>query len=449
MTEPIPDADLHTHRRRWLTALTLVALLLAAAYFTIRGPVRGVALAPDFKELYAPARALLAGENGYNLNVAREHWMDAGAGPQARPAEIDLGLLYPPSSMVLLAPIATADWPVARYMLAAVNVLMSIFIVLGAVGLAGLRLDQPLGLGLVATVLALAPIHTAIAMGQPVLLAVAPVVWGVGLALRGRGLLSGLLLGFAAAIKVQLGAPFLLYFLCRGRWKIAAAGLLTFAVPTLIAVAVLQRTGADWFADWSANLSQMRDGGFADPTPNHPGDRHKMVNLYYPLYLLFAHRPVAELLALVLSGAAGVVLIFRVTRHHRRDLELLALSLVAVLSLLAVYHMFYDAALLALPVAFGFLALGAGRRGRGVVTLMLCAPFAVPGAVAISQWTRAGRFPRAIYEADWFQLAVLPYQNWLLLILAAALLAMVWRETGPKCGPAPSDRIDQPEGSAS
>ena len=71
------------------------------------------------------------------------------------------------------------------------------------------------------------------------------------------------------------------------------------------------------------------------------------------------------------------------------------LSAITVISLLPVYHRFYDATLLVLPLCWAFVSL---RRERvaAVVSLGLMLPFLIPGGALLDTMQIAGRIPRAL-----------------------------------------------------
>ncbi len=103
------------HMLRGTWAIAVVATVVAACLFTVRGPWRGwQADNLDFALIYSSARGWAGGHNPYDGAALDAVWRDAG-GPEAhRPTERGRhDLLYPPPSFVLLAPFAAPAWPVS------------------------------------------------------------------------------------------------------------------------------------------------------------------------------------------------------------------------------------------------------------------------------------------------------------------------------------------------
>ena len=101
--------------RKLLTPLLWLAILLSAAVFTIRGPLRASAdYANDFAAPYTSARLWLQHQNPYNPEVFWPTFHAAGAPTTplyANPSSTHS--IYPPPSVVVLSPFALLPWPTA------------------------------------------------------------------------------------------------------------------------------------------------------------------------------------------------------------------------------------------------------------------------------------------------------------------------------------------------
>jgi len=276
---------------------------------------------------------------------------------------------------------------------------------------------------LMAGLLVMSPIHTAITMGQPVVLVVALTLLGLERAMKDRDGTGGLWLGLAVAIKPQVAGLFLAYYLLRGRWRLVSIACVCAAAMALIGVMPLWLSGYPWWSDWQSNLHSLRYGGFADFTDANPA-AYKIVSLSYAVYQLVHDRTVTSLICVGVTAALlGWAVI--VTRGNRRasEGERGALALMAVLSLLPVYHLFYDASLLAivLVMVVGMRASWSGHKGRVAVMVLSMLPFLAPGAVAMAVWQQAGRLPHWL-SAGWaWRVLILPHECWALGVLALVL----------------------------
>ncbi len=108
---------------------------------------------------------------------------------------------------------------------------------------------------------------------------------------------------------------------------------------------------------------------------------------------------------------------------RRRDprLELLDLSAIAVISLLPIYHRFYDAALLVLPLGWALVSFRRPRR-FAVLSLLMMTPFLIPGGTLLETMEVSGRIPAWLANRWWWQTFVMAHEVWMLLLLSLLLL---------------------------
>jgi hypothetical protein len=121
--------------------------------------------------------------------------------------------------------------------------------------------------------------------------------------------------------------------------------------------------------------------------------------------------------------------------------ELLSLSMASVVTLLIVYHRFYDAVLLLFPLALALRGLAGSRAWRPhLVTLALVAVFFVPGSVMLATAAERGLVPGALAGSAVWEHLLLPHQPLALLALCCWLVVM--RALMPVGGGASSSRVD-------
>lgn len=402
----------------------LLGLILAgsAAYFTYRAVWRGITASRDLTVGYSAARAWLHGLNPYHVSVLESELTSAGGGALAGAGVLDMLLnVYAPVTLIAFLPLTPFPWAVAKPIWLIANVLATVGIVWALCQLNGWPLRSRSAALLAAFTLALAPIHTSISSGQSAVLATFGIVLGALLQSRHRPYAAGIAYGLAAVVKVQLALPFLAYLMWRRRWGTVATALGVLTLLTLVSVGRMAVSGVDWYPTWTSNLSQaFGEGGLNDPSRAGP-NRASLINLQYPLHTLIGHAGVVNAIVFAGVGAAALLTVLLIRDREPRR-ELLALSLVAILGLLATYHRYYDAALLVLPIAWGIAALSTPHRRMGIAALVLCGNLLLPAQTALHVWARDGLVPDWLAGHILWTGVVMAQHTWSLALLAGVLL---------------------------
>lgn len=408
--------------------LAWVALAAALPYFFWRGIWRGIDRSGDLSVGYSAARAWLHGRNPYGASVLKDELLQAGGTELALSGLLDaLQNLYFPTTLPIFLPVALMPWPMAKLFWLMLNVIGTLFIAFGLAHLFRWRFNSTRALGLMAILLALSPIHTTIRLGQTSILSMAALVTAVILERHRRPACAGLAYGFATAIKVQIGLPFLAYLLWRQRWKTSAMAAIILSGLTFLSIFWMNASTTPWYDSWSSNLSALSNkGGFNDASRQGPA-RHSLINLHYPLHVLIENRAAVNIIVLALVAAAALMTVQFIRGRYPRN-ELLALSIVAVLCLLVSYHRTYDAVLLALPIAWSISALGTERWRQGVAVLILCADFLLPIQTMLHVWRQKGLFPYWLTDNLFWELILMCQQVWALVLISLVLLYAAARE---------------------
>lgn len=403
---------------RWLHVVAWTALVLAAGYLAYRGIWRAIAYSEDLTYEFAAVQAWLRGLDAYHPEVLRTLVIQGGAPIN----EAAIGHpVYFPSALPLFVPLALGGWEFARSIGLFANVVAILVIAGGMIRLAGWRLPEPRALLMVAFFLAMAPLHTAIAAGQVAVLVTALVIAAMLLEQGERRGWSGIAYGLATTVKVHMGLPFLAYLLLRRRWLIAGTAGIVFALFTSVAVLRLQASGASWFSSLMDNLRWLTgpDGG-GSPLPSNP-ERATLVNLEYLLYALSPGGDWQGLLALLLVGAAGLATVWLLRDRNAHE-WLLGMALVSVLLLLVTYHRYYDAVILAIPIAWAGASLRTPEARWGVAVLACCATFLFPIQTALADLARAGRLPAWLTGGAVWDAVLLATHAWALVLMAVVML---------------------------
>ena len=414
-----------------LRSIVVAMLLLASVVeFSVRGPARLVQSFGwnDFLAPYIQAKAWVQGKNPYSAQSLvslwpadnqRPPWVDAEAANGTLEMKRGMPTPYPISSLVILSPFTLLSWSVALRLWILVTVgavVLSPFALLSICGCSLFDLRSQLFL---AAVFALAPLHTGLGTANPAMLAVSLMVMTVWAARSGLGRTAGVLLAIAVCLKPTVAGGLLLYYLIRRQRKVAiiACGFAT--IILIVGVSRLALAGVPWLPSYFENTRRIfAAGSLADFTRPDPV-RFNMINAQVLFYGLLGSASLANLLSRLLGAA---LLGWWLWLCFRRPVasELLEISAVSIVSLIAVYHRSYDSALLVWVLAWSVLLVK--KRSTTLITLVTILPFLVPGPPLLSELVRAGRIPPTISSGWLWNNLVMPHEIWALIFLAIFLL---------------------------
>jgi hypothetical protein len=379
-------------RRNLGWALVLGFLLLASAEFLLR-----VARASNFNDFISPyiqTRAWMKGVDPYSPVSLVALWpRDAEQFSFLKQDLADGSLVlqrgiptaYPPTSFVLLAPVAWLPWHVAHHVWLAISLMAFGLTVLSLVSLIGFQWQEKRTYLLLALALVLAPFHTGLAAGSIVIVAVGFCALAVLAVDRQWNIAAGVLFGVAVGLKPQIGLPFLVYCLLRRRWRVVTTSATLLVILAVTAVLHLTMSHTPWVDNYRYdNRVLFAHGSLGDFTESNPL-RFGLVNLQVLLYTFVPDRAGVNVVALVMAGALSFWWLLLLRRRAGSNNELLELGTLTVLSLLPVYHRLYDASLLIFPLAWSVAALPGSRKELARGTLLLISVFLVPGGTALEQ----------------------------------------------------------------
>jgi hypothetical protein len=415
--------------------LCLALILTAGAEFVVRGPIRAVQNSTQFNDFLSPyiqADAWTRGLDPYNPQTLLRLWPPQAAHLQFVPREVADGSIiakrgiptaYPITSLVLVAPLSWLPWNLAYGLWFAINLTLFGLMLSVLVKLAGFSYRDIRGGLLIAFILALAPFHTGFVTGNVALVAVELGVIAVWTARQRHDIATAVLLAVSAGLKPQIGLCFLLYYLVCRRWRIFAGATALLALFAAVGLLRLEGSHTPWLGNYlNDNHVLLESGILANFTPINPM-RFGLLNLQVILYSIVgsvgeANR-LAELIGVVFLGAWLLIVLRR--RIRQDELELLDLSAIAVMSLLPVYHRFYDAVLLVLPLCWVFAAWRKARPAV-ILALLLMVPFLIPGGTILQTMQTDGRIPSSLAEHWWWDTIVMPHEIWALFLLSLLLL---------------------------
>jgi hypothetical protein len=417
--------------------ISLLFLLLTGAEFTVRGPLRAVQSATGFNDFLSPyiqAKAWIQGLDPYSPQTLLKLWPAEALQYNFLPKEVANGTLvanrgiptaYPITAFVLLAPFDVVHWNVAYAAWLAINLTLFIAMLAVLISLAGFSLGDPFTIFFIAATLALAPFHTGIVTANVSLVVVDLAVIAVWLARQRYDFSAAILLAISAGLKPQIGLCFLLYYLLRRRWRLFAVGIAILIMLAGVGLLRLQFSHTPWLANYlNDNHILLETGVLGNFTSINP-TRFGLINLQVGFHPILNSVKSSNILASVVGAILFIVWLANMARTQNDDpgLELLDLSTIATISLLPIYHRFYDAALLVLPLCLTFFSFRWQKAKLArIVTLFLLLPFLIPGGTLLETLKTSGRIPPTLAGRWWWQAFVMAHEVWALLFLSALLL---------------------------
>ena len=337
--------------------LHLLVLCISALVLLAAGGARVFHSSNDFVPVYTGARCLLHGCNPYDPSQLEQQFYQAGGRDGELPSwDIDVPV-YPPSTFLVLSPLALLPFPAARLLW---------FVLSGCllVTAAGLILSvSPPPHRWLATVLVSFFLITAgilLVLGQPAVFAISLVVIGSCLFLRDRLLPLVRPCCFCSASGRQAANrrpdrtlfaiqenPLALRGRRHGRRGCASSLRMPDAQPSSAEC----RPGLPLFA--RICLPRWGPGGSADPRPENQqaiGDLNlqTLTSIFFPDAGMFNPVAYVTFLARLLRLDFGSRAVR--SRSANESCNFLALGALSILSLMPVYHRFYDTRLLLLSI---------------------------------------------------------------------------------------------------
>ncbi|HSV15605.1 MAG TPA: glycosyltransferase family 87 protein [Tepidisphaeraceae bacterium] len=377
----------------------------------------------DLTTVYAATRVWMHGHDPYDQSQVRREWYAHGGVKAVEPDADHTPSVYPPSTFIVMAPLAAFPWPTARLIWALLDLGMIAAIAAALPALAGVRWRDPRALALVAAVIALGPLRNGAMGGQPAIVVTGLIVLAALGAQRGWQWTPGVLLAIACAVKPPLAGPFLVYYALRGQWRLALSGAIVAVGLALVGVLRLDMNGVAWLPGLRANLHAAEAAGAINDPTAWSIKRFEMVNLQVLLHTLTDNSHIVALLVRALVGLAAIafaMLVLQRSRDRRR--ELAELSVVAALALLPIYHRWYDAGVLVFVLTWGMAALPSLWRAQAIIAMVVVsASFVISPALWLARTLPHAAKPPFRYWRGVEQL-VLPVQVWAIVLLAAMLL---------------------------
>ena len=409
---------------RNLRVILWILVFMAAAEFVVRGPVRFLSGPADWNDLsqnYTASKLWLKGQSPSDPRNFVALWKQE-EGSRLDLTDIRTHLAPPLGGLLVMAPIAALPWKVAKITWLAVLLIAFAGTVWALVQAGGFRGDELRTLAFIAACLALAPFQTGLASGNTSILVIGLCAVAILAALRHRDLAAGILFGVACSLMPHIVTFLVLYHLLRRRWQLFVTAVATTVGLTLAAALYLQLRGASWLQDYLHNAQGFVTANHIDDFSSANPSRFTLINLQVPFFSITGHSSSANLLAFAVVGILLAIWLYWVARGPVHGSELLSLGAISILALLPVYHRFYDAALLVVPLCWCMTHFCGRSKPIAKIALLLMIPFLVPGTAFLQQLAVHGQVPDAITHTRWWDCVVMPHETWTLLLLCLILL---------------------------
>lgn len=322
----------------------IIPLVLAAGWFVLRGPLRAPHISTDFATVFASTRAWLHGGSPYADERLKQEYL-AGGGDPRRPLDPGVAPVYPPSLLPIAALAARADWTTARQIWLCLNLAACAAALWATLSL--LRpwpRSRPLALlyGLLRS-----PVHSAIAYGQPVVIAGALAIGAVYFSISKRPMVSGLLLGLAAAAKPNVGLTAVAFVLIEGQAQTLIAGGVTCGAIWLAALLRAWPDSLAWIPEWLSAVHASLSQGTNNFTILGP-EPHKLVELQTLAGVFTTNQAVANWISYAVTGGMLAAYLIWIRRKRLWATPFVTLAVVMPLTTLVTNHRYHDLFLLLL-----------------------------------------------------------------------------------------------------
>ena len=390
----------------------------------MRGPVRYLSEPSNWNDLsqnYTASKLWLKGQSPADPAKFIALWKQEG---HSRLGVTDprTHLAPPLGGLVVMAPVAAFPWRIARTLWLAILLISVAATIWSLLQISEFRSNQARTLAFVAACLALAPFQTGLASGNTSILIVSLCALAMWAAKCRNDATAGILFGVACSMKPHLGAFLVLYYLARRRWRLFVTAAGCTAALNLTAVLYLYLRGVSWIHDYINNATGFVTSNNIDSFTTVNPARFTLINLQVPFYSITGHSWSANLWAFAVCGFWVCLWLYWVLR--RKDLvpELLSLSAISTIALLPVYHRFYDAALLAVPICWCIANFAGPCKAVARTAMLLMTPFLLPGAAFLEQLAAQNKIPDALTQSWWWDRLIMPHETWALLLLSVVLL---------------------------
>lgn len=258
-------AQIFNQKNIFKFALVLLAVLMFADLL-VRSVVPAVKYyGHDFWDPFVGGQIWRQGENPYDTELART------TAEKLTGAHISPVPIYPPPAYMIVTPLTLLPWKQAKLLWELLSAAAVPVIAFSAVRIANFRFGELRAYFVIAVAFSFRSFHTAIEVGNIVVITAAICLLAIDLALRRREVLAGVLFAVACCLKPQDCIWIFAFYFLRRQWRVLLASALTGLLLTGIAIARIPLTIPVLMANYSANLHYWfapgRENDFSQPIP--------------------------------------------------------------------------------------------------------------------------------------------------------------------------------------
>ena len=414
--------------RGWPKKVFLVVLLaLALALTWFNGVERALNSGMvDFNILYGGAKLFVEGGNPY-FSAPLQEILGPGV-------ENKLGIQSTlPGVFGIMAPVGLLSHATASIIWLGLNlagIVLSLYLLLK---LAKLPLNSYHGSVLVVSCALVGAFRMGVRQGQLDNMVLAMVLLAAWLFWLSRsGFLAAILLGIAVTLKPTSTGLLAIYFGLRGKAVEALASLLLSVAIIAVCIWVLTVNVPEWWIVW-ADIREAVDSYYNRVSALNPR-LELLTHLPAGLFALFKSATLANWLAFLVCGIVLLRTLLAVPLAQyddRREHFLRELGIVAMVGLLVVYHRFYSAVFLVLPILWSVYLISTGRQTRTSWLLVILIPLvSVVNGQAAVRWFFERGLISGIDGSSWFEQVVLQFHFvWFQLLVMLLMFADQLRKT--------------------
>jgi hypothetical protein len=403
----------------WLRVVVVLVLGVGAFQYFYRGVWRAMHASGDFSGPYAASRVFWKGGNTYDTKTLKDELKSAQVPGKPRYVHV-ASCLYPPQTFVLYSPLGLLQWHDSRIVLALINSILP-FVLVASLKWTNRQVDLRTMLFALAIVLYWAPLISGIRLGQPAVLSVSLSFLSIQCASMNRQGLAGCLLTLSVFAKVHDALPVVIYFAIRRWWR----SLLILGVAGVVSTVLIGL----WWGDevpimvrtLLENYRFEKERGLMSPSGPMNWQRIDVSCLWpgrtFELVML------CTLIVLPLTATIAWKDRKRETGGPPTVPQSMALACLSLWSLLAVYHRYYDAFVLVVPILHAIQAVPGKWELSAEKWLAILGglPFLASLSAIIYAWFPEWRVPlHASFAGQWLMLHV----NFVMLV---AFLILAWK----------------------
>ncbi|HEY7086557.1 MAG TPA: glycosyltransferase family 87 protein [Tepidisphaeraceae bacterium] len=400
--------------------LGIAFLIAALAQLGVRGMQRVRHDIPlwDFVSVYSASRTWIHGEDPYDLTNVIATWHTSGMWSDRDVSYF--ATVYPPTSLVIIAPFAVLPAGPAMIIWLILTIVLLGLMFAALADMAGLTWRDGRILLLVGAALAAAPLQFGILAGQLSLPAISACIIAFWLVSRHHDGSAGVLLGLALALKPQIAAPFVVYYLLVRHFKVAGFAALVGGGIGVLSLLLMHTSHVDWVAGMRHSIALTEQLGAVNDYGWTNRFRDEMVDLRLPLISILHDANALRLAVGVIVAALLAWYFWLILRTGERS-ELLALAGLSAIALLATYHRVYDVTLLTTAFAWALAELDGQWRRYALLLLIPMIVFLVPFDIVL---TAGRRMPHLVSmsKTGWWQSLIAPLYALGLFATALGLL---------------------------